>query len=256
MSDTLQSALERGQEARIVQIDFSAAFGMVNHLIILYKLCSVGIGGSVLSTLTQFLSNRSQHTMVDGCQSKLVMVVSGVPLEGAVSVAQFLTGGVFECDIAHRRSMTVLCMLYKIRCNPMHPLKGTLPGPYVPVQVTRSALVAHWYSYAQPHCRTLQYSRTFIPLSVSLWNDLANPVFDSVGLAGFKSRANAFSFIGLSCSIPTIIYSFSLSLLSVYSLVLWGWGLRTDRVYITLSQPCTADLFLIIIIIIIIMVYY
>ena len=38
---------------------------------------------------------------------------------------------------------------------------------------------------------TLQYSRTFIPFSVSLWNDLANPIFDGVGLAGFKSRANA-----------------------------------------------------------------
>ena len=33
------------------------------------------------------------------------------------------------------------------------------------------------------------------------------------------------------------------SLFSVHRLVLWGWGLRTDRVYITLSQPCTADLF-------------
>ena len=42
-SHTLQSALESGQEARIVQIDFSAAFDMVNHLGILYKLCSVGI---------------------------------------------------------------------------------------------------------------------------------------------------------------------------------------------------------------------
>ena len=57
VSRTLQSALERGQEARILQIDFSAAFDMVNHLGILYKLCSVGIGGSVLSILTQFLSN-------------------------------------------------------------------------------------------------------------------------------------------------------------------------------------------------------
>ena len=125
----------------------------------------------------------------------------------------------------------------------MHALNGTLPGSYVPVRVTRSALVAHRYTYAPPRCRTSQYSRTFILLSVSLWNDLANPVFDGVGLAGFKSRANAF-FIGLGCSIPAIIfYSFSLSLLSVYRLVLWGWGLRTDRVYITLSQPCTADLF-------------
>ena len=31
----------------------------------------------------------------------------------------------------------------------------------------------------------------FIPLSVFLWNDLAGPVFDGVGLAGFKSRATA-----------------------------------------------------------------
>ena len=45
--------------------------------------------------------------------------------------------------------------------------------------------------------------------------------------------------------ISSMCYSLSLSLLSVYRLrlVLWGWGLRTDRVYITLSQPCAADLF-------------
>ena len=112
-------------------------------------------------------------------------------LDRAVSGARFLTGGVFECDISHRRSVAVLCMLYKIRCNPVHPLNGALPGTYVPVRVTRGALVAHRYTYAPPLCRTLQYSRTFIPISVSLWNDLANPVFDGVGLAGFKSRANA-----------------------------------------------------------------
>ena len=54
VSHTLQSALESGQEARIVQIDFSAAFDRVNHQGILYKVSSVGIGGSVLSVLTQF----------------------------------------------------------------------------------------------------------------------------------------------------------------------------------------------------------
>ena len=82
-------------------------------------------------------------------------------------------------------------MLYKIMCNPVHPLNGALPGPYVAVRVTRGALVAHRYAYAPPRCRTMQYSRTFIPFSVSLWNDLANPVFDGVGLAGFTSRVNA-----------------------------------------------------------------
>ena len=54
----------------IVQIDFSADFDRVNHQSILYKLCSVGIGGSVFSILTQFLSNRLQHVMVDGGWSK------------------------------------------------------------------------------------------------------------------------------------------------------------------------------------------
>ena len=37
MSHTLQSALESGQEARILQIDFSEAFDRVNHLGILYN---------------------------------------------------------------------------------------------------------------------------------------------------------------------------------------------------------------------------
>ena len=80
---------------------------------------------------------------------------------------------------------------HKIRCNPVHPLNGALPGPYVPARVTRGALVAHRCTYAPPCCRTLQYSRTFIPFCVSLWNDLADPVFHSVGLPGFKSRAIA-----------------------------------------------------------------
>ena len=105
------------------------------------------------------------------------------------SGASFVTGGMFKCDLAHRRSVAVLCMLYKIRCNPMHPLYGALP---VPVRVTCGAVIAHRYTYAPPRCRTLQYRRTFIPLSVFLWNDLSDPVFDGVGLAGFKSRANAF----------------------------------------------------------------
>ena len=37
------------------------------------------------------------------------------------------TWGVFDCEIAHRRSVAVLCMLYKIRCNLMHLLNDALP---------------------------------------------------------------------------------------------------------------------------------
>ena len=43
-----------------------------------------------MSVLTQFLSNRSQYVLVDGCRSKLVNVVSGVPLGSAFGPLLFL----------------------------------------------------------------------------------------------------------------------------------------------------------------------
>ena len=76
---TLQSALETGQEARMVQIDFTAPFNRVSHGGKLFKLCSTRVGGSLLSVLIQFLSNRSQYVVVDGCWIKLVSVMPGVP---------------------------------------------------------------------------------------------------------------------------------------------------------------------------------
>ena len=134
-----------------------------------------------------------------------------------VSGASFLTGGVFDCHLAHRPSVAELCLLYKIRCNPLHPLYGALPVPYVLVRVTRGAVISHRYTYAPPRCRTSQYSTTFISFSVSLWNDLSDRVLDGVGLAGFNSRAMPFYWP--SCLLPFCLLLFSLSLLSLYGLV-------------------------------------
>ena len=108
------------------------------------------------------------------------------------------------------------------------------------------------WTYAPPRCRPSQYRRIFITLSVSLWYVLTDPVFDGVGLADFKRRVNAF-FVGLSCSIPTMVfYRFPHSPLSVSRFLLWGWGLQTDKVYITLLALHCRPLLIIIIIIIII----
>ena len=105
-------------------------------------------------------------------------------------------------------------MLYKIRCNLMHPLNSVLPGPYVPVWVTRGALVAHRYTYAPPRGRTSQCCSTFVLGSVSLWNDLADPVVDGVGLPGFKSRVET-----LFCLFAFLVALAALSLL--YSSVIF-----------------------------------
>ena len=66
----------------------------------------------------------------------------------------------------------------------MHHLSSALPLPYVPALVALDALVAHSHSFAPPRCRTSQYRRTFVPLSVSHWNYLSDHVFDGGELAG------------------------------------------------------------------------
>ena len=87
------------------------------------------------------------------------------------------------------------------------------------------ALIAHRYNCVPPRCRTLQYLRTFSALTVSLWNDLADPVFDGVELLGFKSRAKAF-LCGLSLSLSFCLPLYSLTFLSS---ICWYCGAAVFR---------------------------
>ena len=75
----------------------------------------------------------------------------------------------------------------------------------------------------------------------SLWNDIGDPVFYGVGLAGLKNRANDF-FLALLLA-PFFARTVFSALLSFYGFVLLGWGLWTDRELIVLSQFCIANLF-------------
>ena len=60
-------------------------------------------------------------------------------------LCMFLTRGVFECNIANRRSVAVLCMLWTVRCNPMQHLYDALPVPYVSVRVPRISVYLYTY---------------------------------------------------------------------------------------------------------------
>ena len=75
----------------------------------------------------------------------------------------------------------------------------------------------------------------------SLWNDLFAPYL--MVLDWRVSRAGPVPFCWPSCSLLFCLQLFSLSLLFLYKLVVWGWGLRTDRMSISLSQPCIANIF-------------
>ena len=94
-------------------------------------------------------------------------------------------------------------------------------------RVTR---VAYRHSFALSRVRTSQYRGTFVLLSVTIWNDLSDPVFDVVELDGFHVYLISYFFL-----FPTI-FSFS----SFHELVVSCWGLRIDS-FLTLSQHWTAD---------------
>ena len=107
-------------------------------------------------------------------------------LDRVFSGARFLTGGVFECDVAHRRSVAILCLLYKIRC--------TLLMVLFLDRLCQCGL----HAVLSSHIGSLLRFLAAEPRSIAGYlflsqcqNDLASPVFDGVGLAGFKSRANA-----------------------------------------------------------------
>ena len=53
------------------------------HSGLLFKLKSIGVGGSVLSICMEFLSNRRLRVVVDGATSKWISIVSVVP-QGSV----------------------------------------------------------------------------------------------------------------------------------------------------------------------------
>ena len=127
-------------------------------------------------------------------------------LDRVVSGACFLAGVVLNCDLLHRRSVAVLCMLYKIRCNPKHPLCGALHVPYVPVRVTRGALIAHRYTYRLPAAEPrsaagLLFSSQY--LSGTIWLTPFSMVWD-----WRVSRAGPTPFCWPSCSHLFFVFNY------------------------------------------------
>ena len=112
----------------MLQIDFNAAFLMDSYQGIILKLCLVDVGGSVLFILAHFLSNRSQHVKVDGCRSKIVNVVSGVP---QASVSSFTPRSCFKfcrigCSAIRYSTLMAFVPSLGLRVTVAQSLKGDL----------------------------------------------------------------------------------------------------------------------------------
>ncbi len=82
--DFVTGAVDGGSVVDVVLFDFSKAFDVVDHSLLLDKLKCLGIGDPLLAWIGSFLQGRSMYVSVSGVHSRIKRVMSGVP-QGTVA---------------------------------------------------------------------------------------------------------------------------------------------------------------------------
>ena len=77
--DSVLKIMSSHGQADAIYTDFSKAFDRVNHKLLIQKLRLMGLGGTLLSWLQSYLTNRTQSVRIGDALSRDVASISGVP---------------------------------------------------------------------------------------------------------------------------------------------------------------------------------
>uniref|UniRef100_A0A8B9B7X6 Reverse transcriptase domain-containing protein n=1 Tax=Anser brachyrhynchus TaxID=132585 RepID=A0A8B9B7X6_9AVES len=77
--DKITHLVDQGKPADVIFLDFSKAFDMVSHRILLDKMSSIQLDKTIIRWVSNWLTGRAQRVVVNGATSGWWMVTSGVP---------------------------------------------------------------------------------------------------------------------------------------------------------------------------------
>ena len=119
---------DRGDAAAAIAVDYSKAFDLVDHTILINKMKELLTSESITDIFTSYLSSRKHYTRINGTKSETASVTCGVP-QGSLSgprLFNILTNGVKTSKVSNYKFVDDKTLVHTFSGDPTQFLQEVL----------------------------------------------------------------------------------------------------------------------------------